>query len=159
MKRKKTIKDFLFWLFVVACIIIGACLASKGMPKGYQNLNPFSRSSISEDTSETSADVSETDTSSVEEKIVSDYHFRNNELLTQHFEKHGIDMGFSDKESYEAAANAVINNPDALHKLEAEDGDDVYYVEATNEFVVLSTDGYIRTYFLPDSGKKYYDKQ
>ncbi|MBQ2147419.1 MAG: hypothetical protein II439_03940, partial [Firmicutes bacterium] len=27
------------------------------------------------------------------------------------------------------------------------------------EFVVLSKDGYIRTYFWPDSGKKYYDKQ
>ena len=27
------------------------------------------------------------------------------------------------------------------------------------EFVVVSTDGYIRTYFCPDSGKKYFDKQ
>ena len=44
-------------------------------------------------------------------------------------------------------------------KIEKEDGDTVYYVEATNEFVVLSTDGYIRTYFLPDSGKRYFDRQ
>lgn len=87
------------------------------------------------------------------------YSFRNNKLLTQHYEKHGIDMGFSSKEDYEAAASAVINNPAALHKTEKEDGDFVYYVEETNEFVVLSTDGYIRTYFLPDAGKKYYDKQ
>ena len=35
----------------------------------------------------------------------------------------------------------------------------VFYVEATNEFVVLSTDGYIRTYFLPDGGKRYFDRQ
>lgn len=87
------------------------------------------------------------------------YRFRNNKLLTQHYEKHGIDMGFSSKEDYEAAASAVINNPEALHKTEKEDGDFVYYVEDTNEFVVLSKDGYIRTYFLPDAGKKYYDKQ
>ena len=30
---------------------------------------------------------------------------------------------------------------------------------ATNEFVVVSTDGYIRTYFKPDSGLRYYNKQ
>ena len=92
----------------------------------------------------------------VEEVI---YHFRNNNLLEQHFEKHGIEMGFDSKESYEKAASDVINNPKALFKTEAEDGDYVYYVEETNEFVVLSLDGYIRTYFLPSSGKKYFDRQ
>ena len=87
------------------------------------------------------------------------YHFRNNNLLEQHFEKHGIEMGFDSKESYEKAASDVINNHKALFKTEAEDGDYVYYVEETNEFVVLSLDGYIRTYFLPSSGKKYFDRQ
>ncbi len=87
------------------------------------------------------------------------YHFRNNNLLEQHFEKHGKEMGFETKEAYEKAASDVINNPKALFKTEAEDGDYVYYVEETNEFVVLSLDGYIRTYFLPSSGKKYFDRQ
>lgn len=87
------------------------------------------------------------------------YRFRNYKLLDQHYEKHGKEMGFPDRESYEQAASDVINNPEALHKVEKEDGDYVYYVEATNEFVILSTDGYIRTYFLPSGGKKYYDRQ
>lgn len=87
------------------------------------------------------------------------YYFRNSNLLNQHYEKHGIEMGFDSAQSYQAAASAVINNPNALCKTEAEDGDYVYYVEATNEFVVLSTDGYIRTYFLPSGGKAYYDRQ
>ena len=87
------------------------------------------------------------------------YTFRNNKLLEEHFEKHGIEMGFSSKEEYQQSASDVANNPEALHKLEKEDGDDVYYLEETNEFVVISTDGFIRTYFCPDSGKKYYDKQ
>ena len=87
------------------------------------------------------------------------YRFRNYKLLDQHYEKHGKEMGFADRESYEKAASDVINNPAALHKIEKEDGDYVYYVEATNEFVILSTDGYIRTYFLPSGGKKYYDRQ
>ncbi len=85
--------------------------------------------------------------------------FRNKNLLDQHYEKHGKDMGFSSAAEYEKAAAAVPVNPAALHKIEKEDGDDVYYIEATNEFVVVSTDGYIRTYFLPDSGKRYFDKQ
>lgn len=87
------------------------------------------------------------------------YYFRNSSLLNQHYEKHGIEMGFDSAESYQAAASAVINNPAALYKTEAEDGDGVYYVEATNEFVILSTDGYIRTYFLPSGGKAYFDRQ
>ena len=53
-----------------------------------------------------------------------------------------------------------FRNEDLLEShSEKEDGDDVYYKEDTNEFVVVSTDGYIRTYFNPDSGKKYFDRQ
>lgn len=85
--------------------------------------------------------------------------FRREEQLTEHFEKHGIDMGYDSKEDYLAGANAVIANPDALHKLEEEDGDDVYYLEETNEFVIVSTDGYIRTYFWPQDGIAYYNRQ
>lgn len=88
-----------------------------------------------------------------------EYKFRNNNLLNQHYEKHGRDMGFENAQEYEKAASAVVNNPQALHKIEAEDGDDIYYIEATNEFVVVSTDGYIRTYFLPDRGIDYFNKQ
>lgn len=87
------------------------------------------------------------------------YYFRNDKLLSQHYEKHGIEMGFSSKEEYEKAASDVITNPNALFKHEAEDGDEVYYVEETNEFAILSTDGYIRTYFYPSAGKAYFDRQ
>ena len=88
-----------------------------------------------------------------------EYTFRNAKLLEEHFQKHGIEMGFATEEEYQKAASDVANNPDALHKLEKDDKDDVYYLEETNEFVVVSVDGFIRTYFCPDSGKKYFDKQ
>ena len=88
-----------------------------------------------------------------------EYRFRNSKLLNQHYDKHGREMGFASAAEYEKAACDVANDPSALHKTEKEDGDDIYYIEATNDFVVISTDGYIRTYFWPDSGKKYYDKQ
>lgn len=85
--------------------------------------------------------------------------FRNSSLRNSHYEKHGVEMGFASAEEYEKAAAAVAANPKALHKVEKEDGDDVYYVEDTNEFVVVSTDGYIRTYFCPDSGIRYFERQ
>ncbi len=88
-----------------------------------------------------------------------DYAFRSKKLLNEHYEKHGIEMDFESAEAYAESANLVIHHPDVLWKIEKDDGDYVFYLEETNEFVVLSKDGYIRTYFWPDSGRKYYDKQ
>lgn len=90
---------------------------------------------------------------------VSQLKFRNSKLLNDHYVKHGMEMGFETAQEYETAAAAVVANPEALHKTEAEDGDDVYYVESTNEFVIVSKDGYIRTYFHPSAGLDYYNRQ
>jgi len=87
------------------------------------------------------------------------YTFRNKNLLDQHFEKHGKEFGSKNAQEYEKAAAAVVTNPKALHKKEKESKDDAYYIEKTNEFVVVSPDGYIRTYFKPSAGKKYFDRQ
>lgn len=97
----------------------------------------------------------------VEEEYVSEitYYFRNEKLLNDHYEKHGKEMGFDSAESYEAAANEVIHHPDTLHRIEEEDGDDVYYLEETNGFVIVSIDGYIRTFFYPDDGLDYFNRQ
>ena len=86
------------------------------------------------------------------------YAFRNENYLNEHFEKHKEEFDFVTAEEYLQGANSVINHEDALHKLEAEDGDDVYYLEATNELVVVATDGYIRTYFKPSDGINYYNR-
>lgn len=93
------------------------------------------------------------------EVTVAEITFRNDKLLDQHYEKHGIEMGFASAQEYELAAYKVIINSETLHKIEAEDGDDVYYLEETNEFVVVSRDGYIRTYFNPSAGIDYYNRQ
>ena len=85
------------------------------------------------------------------------YDFRRPDYLTEHYKKHGIEMGFESEEDYLDGANAVIANPAALHKLEAEDDDHVYFIESTGEIVFLSQDGYIRTYFISD--KDYFDRQ
>ena len=108
---------------------------------------------------DTRADAATGTDSETQMVTVVTYVFRNSRLLNDHYEKHGIEMGFASAAEYEAAASAVITNPAALFKTEKEDGDYIYYLEATNEFVVLSTDGYIRTYFNPSSGKAYFDRQ
>ena len=87
------------------------------------------------------------------------YRFYSQSLLEQHYEKHGIEMGFESSEEYEAAASKVVTNKNSLHKIEEEDGDDVYYLEETNEFVIVSTSGYIRTYFYPSDGLDYFNRQ
>ena len=92
-----------------------------------------------------------------------EYYFRTENQLEQHFQKHGYefegDFDYETAEDYEIGASDVINNPNALYKTEAEDGDGVYYLEGTNEFVVLSKDGYIRTYFRPSAGIDYFNRQ
>ena len=87
------------------------------------------------------------------------YTFRNETYLTQHFQKHGDEFNYETAEEYLAGANRVINDPNALTKTEKEDGDFVFYLESTNEFVILSTDGYIRTYFRPSDGLDYFNRQ
>ena len=83
--------------------------------------------------------------------------FRTEDKLQQHFEKHGQETGCATAEEYLAAANAVVANPAALHKLQAEDGDDLYFLESTGEFVVVSPAGYLRTYYLTD--RDYFERQ
>ncbi|MCR5226749.1 MAG: hypothetical protein K6E27_06010 [Eubacterium sp.] len=103
--------------------------------------------------------TTETTTEATTENDYVEYTFRNQKRLDEHYEKHGKDMGFKDAKSYEKAASDVVNDSRALHKIEKEDGDDVYYIEDTNDFVIVSPDGYIRTYFWPNDGIKYYNKQ
>ncbi len=89
----------------------------------------------------------------------SEYTFRYDDYLQEHFEKHRSEFNYSNAQEYLQGANDLINNDKALTKKEAEDNDDIYFLTETNEFVVVSTDGYIRTYFIADAGIDYYNKQ
>lgn len=87
------------------------------------------------------------------------YTFRSEKLFRSHYEKHGAEFGDITQEEYLALANELLASPDALRKTEKEDGDTVIYDEADNLFLILSTDGYIRTFFRPDDGIHYYERQ
>ena len=105
---------------------------------------------------ETSSPAADTDSREYRQ-----YSFRSKKYLNTHFEKHGSEFGDITVEEYLRLANDMLNSDSdtILHKTEKEDGDDVYFDTATGYFLVLSTDGYIRTFFIPDRGIEYYKKQ
>ena len=88
------------------------------------------------------------------------YTFRNKQRYDEHYEKHGAEFGDITKEQYLDMANELINSTsDSVLTKTSKDGDYVYFDQNTGYFLVLSDDGYIRTFFIPTAGKKYYDKQ
>lgn len=95
------------------------------------------------------------------EKAVQKYYFRSEKLFDSHYEKHGAEFGDITQDEYLDLANELINaeGENILHKTEKEDGDFLYYDTETNEFLVLSTDGYIRTFFKPSAGLDYWERQ
>lgn len=146
---------------VVSCIFVGCdietYLADSSSQTNVSTGAYNETSAYSADETNTAAETSSADDLYVE------YHFRTENQIMQHFQKHGSEFdesfGYETAADYEKGASDVINDSDSLFKYEAEDGDGVYYLEGTNEFVILSTDGYIRTYFRPTAGKSYFDRQ
>lgn len=87
------------------------------------------------------------------------YWFSTKANRDEHFEKHKDEFEYATAKEYLDGANRVINDPAALKKTEAEDGDYIFYLEASNEIVFLAKDGDIRTYFKPEDGIDYYNRQ
>jgi len=147
-------------LITLVCVVAGIDLRSGESAEPQQESIVYDTQEIDESVT-AAADVAEETSSeggsSSAEAVT--YTFRKDEYLQQHFEKHGDEFDYETSEEYLAGANRVITSPDALYKTEKEDGDGVYYIEETNELVILSTDGYIRTYFRPNDGIDYFNRQ
>lgn len=88
------------------------------------------------------------------------YTFRTKELFDSHFKKHGDEFGDISQEEYLEKANELISSSskNVLTKT-SDDNDKLYFNKKTGEFLVLSADGYIRTYFIPDDGIDYWNRQ
>ena len=89
--------------------------------------------------------------------------FRSQDKLDEHYEKHVVqqkEFGTITKDEYLALAQQLVGNPGSsvLTKKDSE-GNTLFYDPDTNEFAVLSSDGYIRTFFKPSGGQSYYDRQ
>ena len=151
---KKMKKSWLYYVLAILFVIFGGTGVAGSVTDTETNV-PQQTTVIVEEQQQVESQIV------VEEEFINEitYYFRNEKLLNDHYEKHGKEMGFDNAKSYEAAANDVIHNPDSLHRIEEEDGDDVYYLEENNGFVIVSIDGYIRTFFYPDDGIDYFNRQ
>lgn len=149
-KARKTTNKWICYTIIALILLLTLMAVGFGATRLIKNIDRNTKVAYLESSSNT-----------IENKQYSDtrYTFRSENLLQEHYQKHGLAMGFDNSEEYLDAANRVVNNPEALHKIEQEDGDDVYYLESCNELVIVSTDGYIRTYFSPDDGIEYYKRQ
>lgn len=78
-------------------------------------------------------------------------------LLTTHYRKHGIEMGFANEADYLAAAQALLTRKDA-ERFQRK-GDQLFFRTATGEFAVLSGRGALRTYFVPNDPPGYWQRQ
>ena len=85
--------------------------------------------------------------------------FRTPEKLIEHFYEHGEQTKCDSAEEYLIKANMVIQNPESQSKYETDEGDNdkIYYLSETGEIVFVSTEGYIRTYFVADD--EYFERQ
>lgn len=90
----------------------------------------------------------------------SDANFKTEDLLDSHYKKHKGEFGDITKEEYLKGANDLINSSgdDILTKVR-NNGDELFYNTKTNEFVVKTKDGFLRTYFKPQDGLSYFNRQ
>ncbi len=90
--------------------------------------------------------------------------FANSDRLDEHWRKHGLNPGEFNpvltKSQYLKRARALFESSDSdVLQKESYDGDTLRYRPSTNEFGVLSSQGVIRTYFRPDTGMSYWERQ
>ena len=160
MNKNNSFNKFAYLaLIIILFVVIGVVKIGMDGSASEKNTENTTSPNITEINSENTTASAVKDTAKSEDTTAKTYSFRTDKQAKEHFEKHGSEFPYSSLEAYVEGANKVINNKAALTKTEKEDGDFIYYVEKTNEFVVVSTDGYIRTYFKPSAGKAYYERQ
>ncbi|MBS0274630.1 MAG: hypothetical protein JSR55_09560 [Proteobacteria bacterium] len=79
----------------------------------------------------------------------------------EHWEKHARDFPeFHSVLEYERAALAFVTSPPPGTLTKTDDrGDTLFYDPATNTFAVRDAQGEPRTFFRPDHGRAYWDRQ
>ncbi len=90
--------------------------------------------------------------------------FANDRFLDEHWRKHGLNPEefrptLSREEYLKAAQNFFALKRSEVEIKERPNGDVLRYRISTNEFGVLSSRKVIRTYFRPDSGIRYWNRQ
>ena len=87
--------------------------------------------------------------------------FRSHARLVEHFEKHGAEFHAASAQEYLRLALALRDRPaggDVLERVR-DDGAITRFDRASGAFIAFDRDGTIRTFFKPNDGERYFDRQ
>lgn len=107
------------------------------------------------------ASTNEENTAIIKVKTSSFRQFVSEQLFQKHYDKHLSEFGEISKERYLEKANALADAPlsEDIVQLVRSDGSIAKYCYSTNEFVVVTADGNIKTYFKPETKEAYWDEE
>ena len=107
------------------------------------------------------ASTNEENTAIIKVKTSSSRQFVSEQLFQKHYDKHLSEFGEISKERYLEKANALADAPlsEDIVQLVRSDGSIAKDCYSTNEFVVVTADGNIKTYFKPETKEAYWDEE
>src|SRR5258708_37562153 len=87
--------------------------------------------------------------------------FRNDHYLDEHFTKHGKEFGDVSKQEYLKMAQSLRDARVGADVLESKraDGGAARFDKRRGWFVAFDADGTIRTFFIPNDGVRYFNRQ
>ena len=87
--------------------------------------------------------------------------FETPEKMQKHYDKHIDKYGNISISEYIALANELVNakDTDDIERIVRSDESTAIYRFSTNDFLVITKDGYIRTFFKPDDGEAYWREE
>ena len=105
--------------------------------------------------------TNEENTATIKVKTSSSRQFVSEQRFQKHYDKHLSEFGEISKGRYLEKANALADAPlsEDIVQLVRSDGSIAKYCYSTNEFVVVTADGNIRTYFKPETKEAYWDEE
>ena len=87
--------------------------------------------------------------------------FRDRNHLAEHYQKHGAEFGRISIEEYLRAAQTLRDRPAGGEILESVRSDGVVtrFDRSSGAFLAVDRDGVIRTFFMPNDGEAYFQRQ
>jgi pyocin large subunit-like protein len=143
------VKKFLFGLLI---------LFAFGSGIGFFDLNAASEENAVNSRAENVQVDTRTDKAPEKKQILYKWHQSN---LERHFQKHRAEFPeYKTAAEYGKGAVEFFSKPPKGTELKRRNnGDKLFYYEKRNIFGVSTKDGFIKTFFRPDKGKKYWQRQ
>lgn len=88
--------------------------------------------------------------------------FENSALLSDHFRKHRHHFGCTTEAEYETMADEFcggVMDANTQEHIRSYDGAVLRYNTATSEFGIVGSDNFIKTYFKPSQGIRYFTRK